>query len=94
MDMPREAAETLGLQCLNWLAGNDELLPVFMGATGAAVADFRDRAQDPDFLAAVLEFVLLDDAWVVEFCRTQGLAGDLPRQALAALAGGDGEAWA
>lgn len=36
-----DAAETLGLKALAWLAGNDELLPVFLGATGASEADLR-----------------------------------------------------
>ena len=35
----QEAAETVALQVLSWLAGNDELFPVFLGATGASGSD-------------------------------------------------------
>lgn len=68
-----DAAETLALQALGWLAGNEELLPVFLGTTGASLADLRGQAGDPAFLGAVLDFVLMDDAWVVAFCDAAGL---------------------
>ena len=44
MSLSPEAAETLALQALAWLVSNDELLPVFLGATGASEADLRARA--------------------------------------------------
>ena len=53
--LSREAAELIGLQAVAWLAGNDELLPVFLGATGAAEDDFRAALEDPSFQGAVLE---------------------------------------
>ncbi|MGR3363688.1 MAG: DUF3572 family protein, partial [Maritimibacter harenae] len=37
--MKQEQAETIGLQALGWLAGNDELMPVFLGSTGGDLAD-------------------------------------------------------
>lgn len=69
-----EAAETLALQALGWLAGNDELLPVFLGTTGASLADLRGHAGDAAFLGSVLDFVLMDDAWVVAFCDAAGVS--------------------
>ena len=91
--MTRESAETIGLQALAWLAGQDELLPVFLGATGAGEDDLRQRAGDLDFLGSVLDFLLMDDAWIVEFCDTQGLAYDRVMQARAALPGGQQVNW-
>lgn len=89
----RESAETVGLKCLTWLIGNDELLPVFMGATGAGEAELRGGAQDPCFLASVLDFVMMDDAWVIAFCAAQGLPNTAVMQARAALPGGAEVNW-
>ena len=87
--MRQETAETLALRALAWLAGNDDLLPVFLGSTGADPGQMRDRAGDPVFLASVLDFLLMDDAWIVAFCDAAGLPYAAPLQARAALPGGE-----
>lgn len=93
MAITRERAETVGVQAVAWLAGNDDLLPVFQGATGADEADFRSGLMAPDFQASVLDFLLMDDAWIVAFCDDQGLRYDLPMQARAVLPGGAQVHW-
>lgn len=87
MPISADAAETIALKALVWLLGNDDLLPVFLGSTGADPAEMKERATERAFLASVLEFLTMDDAWVVAFCDAQGLAYDYPMQALTALAG-------
>ena len=91
--MQREDAETLALGALTWLAGHDELLPVFLGATGAGEADLRAGAADPEFLGALLDFLLLDDAWVTEFAGGAGLPAERVAEARRALPGGDLPHW-
>ncbi len=91
--MQREIADTIALRALAWLAGNEELLPVFLGATGASTDDLRARAQDPEFLGSVLEFLMNDDAWVVEFCDLHGLGYDQPMVARQSLPGGEQINW-
>ncbi len=91
--MERTAAETIALKALGWLAGNDELLPVFLGASGASVDALREQADDPAFLGAVLGFLTMDDAWVIAFCDAEGLAYTEPMAARAALPGGDMVHW-
>lgn len=91
--MQRDAAETVGLRALAWLAGNDELLPVFLGSTGASLDDLRAGAGDAAFLGSVLDFVMMDDAWVVAFCDAAGLAYEAPMRARAALPGGGQMHW-
>ena len=39
--MTEEQAETYALRALAWLAGNDELLPVFMGSSGSSIEALR-----------------------------------------------------
>jgi len=91
--MQQESAETIALQALGWLAGNEELLPVFQGATGASEADLRVRATEPEFLGSVLDFLMMDDAWVVAFCDSQGLSYETPMMARVALPGGAQMSW-
>ncbi len=90
--MADKAADT-GLKALIWLLGNEELLPVFMGATGVGAEDLRAGAQDAVFLASVLDFLMLDDSWVVAFCDSEGLAYDAPMHARQQLPGGDSVHW-
>jgi hypothetical protein len=88
-----EYAETLALRALAWLAGNDDLMPVFMGHTGVAEADLRDQAGSPFFLGSVLDFILMDDVWVIAFCDAHGLSYEHVAVARAALPGGDEVHW-
>lgn len=87
----QDSAETLALQALSWLAGNEDLMPVFLGATGASVADLAQRAGEGAFLASVLDFLLMDDAWVIAFCDEVGIRYEAPLQARAWLPGGEAE---
>lgn len=91
--MKRDIAETTALRALTWLLENDELLPVFLGSTGASLADMRERAGEADFLGSVLDFLMMDDAWVVAFCNASGLDYGAPMAARAVLPGGDVPDW-
>ena len=91
--MNPDLAQTIALQALAWLVGNDELCPTFLGSTGSSVDDLRDRAADPEFQASVLEFLTMDDAWVMAFCDEAGLKYDQPLQARYALPGAEQIHW-
>ncbi|MGL4236490.1 DUF3572 domain-containing protein [Tabrizicola sp.] len=91
--MQQDAAQVLALQALAWIASEDEVFPAFLGATGASLSDLRGRASDPDFLAAVLDFLLMDDRWVVAFCDHHGHPYTAPQLARAALPGGAMTNW-
>ncbi|MGR3321434.1 MAG: DUF3572 domain-containing protein [Pseudooceanicola sp.] len=91
--MKNEQAETVALECLAWLAGEDDLLPVFLGASGAGEADLRERATERAFLSSVLEFVTMDDDWVVRCCDARGLSYEQPMMAAATLQGAGRTHW-
>jgi len=91
--MNSERASVIALKALGWLAGNDELCPIFLGSTGGSVEDLRERAADPAFQAAVLEFLTMDDAWVVAFCDANDLGYEQPLQARYALPGAEAVHW-
>jgi hypothetical protein len=91
--MTSESAQTIALQALAWLAGNDELMPLFMGATGASAETMATEATAPAFQISVLEFLTQNDDWVIGFCDDAQLAYETPMQALAALPGGARYHW-
>ena len=91
--MTSEQAEGIAIRALGWLAGNEDLCPVFLGSTGAAAEDLRALARDAAFLASVLEFVTMDDAWVVAFCDANNLEYDAPLRARHALPGAEQVHW-
>lgn len=91
--MNRENAERVGIQVLGWLAGHDDMLTQFLGMTGIAADDLRTRAQEPEFLGFVLDFLLSDDAMVMEFCEDTQMATQNPMLARGALPGGDVPNW-
>lgn len=91
--LTQESAELLAIKALSWLVGHDELLPVFLGATGATEDDIRQRAKDPEFLASVLDFMLMDDVWIESFCQSTDYGFDFPVRARAALPGGAEVNW-
>jgi hypothetical protein len=89
----QENAETIALQALGWLVGNEDLLPVFLNATGASVNELAKNAKQPAFLGSVLDFLVMDDAWVIGFCDSVNLPYTAPMQARAALPGGEQMNW-
>ena len=70
---PREAAEIVAIQALNFIAGDPERLGLFLAETGIGPQNLRAAASDPLFLASVLDFVLRDDATVTAFAKASEL---------------------
>lgn len=93
MTMTRESAETIGLQILAWIVTNDDLLPTFLGASGASEDDLRQQAGNVEFLGSVLDFLLMDDAWIKQACDAIGAPYDALMQARMALPGGEMINW-
>ena len=91
--MNPDRAETIALQALAWIAADEELLPQLAGATGASLGDARSRAQDPAFLAGILEFLTLEDRWIQRFCDDHDLPYDVPLKALMSLPGQQRDEW-
>lgn len=91
--MQQESAETHALSALAWLASEDDIFPVFLGASGASESDLRARASDAEFLASVLDFILMDDAWVLACSEAIAVAPDDIVRIRALLPGGDLPNW-
>lgn len=81
-------AEILALKALTFLAQSDDEMGRFVTLSGVAPSDLRARAEEPEILAAVLDFVLADDARVTGFCEAVAIDPRIVHAARHALPGG------
>jgi hypothetical protein len=93
MALGQEMAETIAIRALAWIASEDDLWPMFLAAGGLGPADVRARTAEPEFLASVLDFILMEDGWIVRFCDAAGLDYDRPLAARRSLPGGQVVDW-
>ena len=91
--MTSDDAEIYALKAANWLLSNQELLDLFMGSTGVSENTIKSDIQNTVFLVAVLDFLLLDDKWVIEACNAMELQPELMQTARLFLPGGDQVNW-
>lgn len=91
--MIEDEAQQMAIDALTWIAGSDDLLGVFLGASGASADSLREQAKNPDFLGAVMDFLLMDDAWVIGFCDAHNLTYEQPQIARQILPGGNLPNW-
>ncbi|MFN3972587.1 MAG: DUF3572 domain-containing protein [Gemmobacter sp.] len=89
----QETAETLALQVLAWLVGQPDTLGAFLTLTGASAADLACGARDPAFLGAVMDFVLAEDARVIDCAAALDCPPMRIAEARAGLPGGDLPHW-
>ena len=86
-----EAAEALALQAVAVIVADEGLLPRFLALTGSGADDLRERIRDPDFLGAVLDFVLEEDTTVHKVAEAAGVKPETVMVARAALPGGQAD---
>ena len=82
-----EAAATIALAGLRFLAEDTDRLGRFLLATGIGPAELRSRAGDPALLGAVLDHLLADESLLLVFAAETGLAPESIAPAQALLAG-------
>lgn len=89
----QERAQVLALQALAWLASDEDRLGPFLAQSGVGAAELRARAGEAEVLAAVLDFLLGDEAQLLAFAAE---AGERPEDivlARHALPGGEMPDW-
>jgi hypothetical protein len=69
-----EAAQTIALKALSYLAADEELLEPFLGSTGLTAGDLRAGATDSAFLAGVMDYFLQNEALLLSFAGASELA--------------------
>ena len=83
-----EAAESLAIQALAFLADDGERLGRFLAVTGIGPEEIRDAAREPQFLAGVLEYLSGDEPLLIEFASYADMNPSEVARACAALGRG------
>lgn len=68
-----EEAEALAIKALGYLSSDIELMGRFLAITGLDPSDLHQVAGEPAFLAAILDFMLADDALVLAFASNNAI---------------------
>jgi len=80
----RQAAEILAIQALSFIAAEPERLNGFLNATGLTLDRLRESANEPDFLAGVLEHMLADESLLLAFADSAAIdPADITRARIA-----------
>lgn len=80
-----ETAETLAVQAFAFVAEGHDRLASFLSATGLEPGGIRHAAQEPGFLAGVLEYILGDESLLIAFAQSAGIDPTEVARAAAAL---------
>ncbi len=72
--MQPDAAETIAVMALRYLAGEPELLSRFLALTGIGPDQLRAAANESGFLAGVLDFFLAHEPSLVGFAEASDIA--------------------
>ena len=83
-----EAAESLAIQALSFIAGEPERLGRFLAISGIGPEQIRAAAQEPLFLAGVLDHIASDERLLVSFATEIGIDPAAIAKARKALGGG------
>lgn len=73
------------MKALGFLANEPERLGRFLALSGVEIGDIRAAAQNPDFLAGLLNHLLQDESLLLTFTAEQELDPRLPALAAQAL---------
>ena len=71
--MTETSAEIVALKALAFLMNSEPARDRFLAASGLDVVNLRDRADDPQLLAAVMDYLLSDDELLMGFCEQESL---------------------
>lgn len=85
--MTLESAQEIGTNALMNLANDPELIGRFLAFSGIGPESIRMAADEPGFLAGVLEFYMADESLLLAFCENAGLRPTMIAAARFALAG-------
>ncbi len=85
--MQASAAQTLALNALTHIACDGDILVRFLRVSGLEPDDLRQRAGDPELLAAVIDFLLSDENLCTGFLAAEGIDAKMLHAARRALPG-------
>lgn len=84
-----EDAEATALRALQFLAEDESAFAAFCAASGLTPSAIRSRAAEPEFLGAILDFLLEREDLLLAFCAWAEIPPETPALARRALPGGE-----
>lgn len=84
-----QTAQEVAIEALGFIAADPVLLPRFLAISGIEASQIRQAAQEPGFLAGVLQFLMAHEPSLTAFCDASGKAPAYVAAALRALPFGD-----
>ena len=82
-----EHATETAIEALAWLAADESRLERFLSLSGLGPQNLRKAAAEPRFLSAILDYLVSNEALIVEFAGDSGRTPEDVARAHAALAG-------
>lgn len=82
-----ETAQEIAVEALLQLTRDPEQVGRFLAVSGIGPESIREAAEEPGFLAGVLEFYMMDEAMLLAYCENAGLRPTMIAAARFALAG-------
>jgi hypothetical protein len=83
----RDFAESTALSALTFLAADPRRLERFLAVTGLGPHNLRSAAEDPDFYASILEYMVGDERLLIDFASYANLSPEAVEQARQSLCG-------
>lgn len=83
----QEAATSLAITALGFIAGEPERLSRFLALTGIGAESIRAAAREPNFLLGVLDYLASDESLLLAFANQNEIAPQQVAQAREVLAG-------
>ena len=88
-----DQAQTFALSALAALIEHEDLRDQFLGSSGLAPNELSERANDPEFLGFVLDFILQGDDAILNLSAALSVSPETFVEARVALPGGDTPHW-
>lgn len=70
--MQQETAQTIALRAAAWMGLESDMLGHFLNASGMSANELKTRLTSPEVLSAVMDFIFLEDSWVIgcaDYCK-------------------------
>ena len=80
-----DSAQSLAVSALGFIAADSDRLSRFLSLTGLGPDNLRTAAADPAFLGSVLDYLIADEALLVEFAADAGVKPEAVGRAHAVL---------
>jgi hypothetical protein len=80
-----DSAQSIAVSALAFIAADSDRLSRFLSLTGLGPDNLRIAAADPAFLGSVLDYLIADEALLVEFAADAGLKPEAVARAHAVL---------